>query len=56
MLVRWLVIGGVAILALTVYALVDLFTTQATRVRAFPKTICIALIVILPLLGPGLWL
>ena len=53
---RWLVIGGVAVLALTVYALVDLFVTQATRVRAFPKPVWIAVIVVLPLLGPILWL
>ena len=56
MLVRWLVIGGVAVLALTVYALVDLFVTQAARVRAFPKAVWIAVIVVLPLLGPILWL
>jgi hypothetical protein len=56
MLVRWLVIGGVAVLALTVYALVDLFVTQSARVRAFPKPVWIAVIVVLPLLGPVLWL
>lgn len=53
---RWLVIGGVAVLALTVYALVDLFVTQSARVRAFPKPVWIAVIVVLPLLGPILWL
>lgn len=56
MLVRWLVIGGVAVIALTVYALVDLFVTQANRVRSFPKPVWIALIVVLPLVGPLLWL
>jgi len=56
MLVRWLVIGGVAVVALTVYALVDLFVTQAARVRAFPKPVWIAVIVALPILGPILWL
>jgi hypothetical protein len=56
MLVRWLVIGGVAVLALTVYALVDLFVTQSARVRGFPKPVWIAVIVVLPLLGPILWL
>jgi hypothetical protein len=55
-MVRWLVIGGVAVVALTVYALVDLFVTQANRVRAFPKAVWIALIVVLPLIGPLLWL
>ena len=56
MLVRWLVVGGAAVLALTVYALVDLFVTQASRVRGFPKTVWIAVIVALPVLGPILWL
>lgn len=56
MLVRWLVIGGIALIALTVYALVDLFVTQANRVRSFPKPVWIALIVVLPLVGPLLWL
>jgi hypothetical protein len=55
-MVRWLVIGGVAVVALTVYALVDLFVTQAGRVRAFPKPAWIAVIVALPVLGPILWL
>jgi hypothetical protein len=55
-MVRWLVIGGVAVVALTVYALVDLFVTQAGRVRALPKPVWIAVIVALPVLGPILWL
>ena len=55
-MVRWLVIGGVAAAALTIYALVDLFVTQATRLRAFPKPVWIALIVVLPVIGPILWL
>lgn len=55
-MVRWLVIGGFALIALTVFALVDLFVTQAHRVRAFAKPVWIALIVALPLVGPVLWL
>ena len=55
-MVRWLVIGGVAAVALTIYALVDLFVTQASRLRAFPKPVWIALIVVLPVIGPILWL
>jgi len=55
-MVRWLVIGGVAVLALTIYALVDLFVTANNRLRAFPKPVWIAVIVVLPLIGPGLWL
>ena len=55
-MVRWLVIGGVAAVALTIYALVDLSVTQATRLRAFPKPVWIALIVVLPVIGPILWL
>ena len=55
-MVRWLVIGGVAAIALTVYALVDLFVTASAKLRAFPKPVWIALIVVLPLIGPILWL
>ena len=55
-MVRWFVIGGVALVALTVYALVDLFVTASNRLRAFPKPVWIAIIVILPLIGPLLWL
>jgi hypothetical protein len=55
-MVRWIVIGAVAVVAFTVYALVDLFMTHAPRVRAFPKPLWIAVIVALPVLGPILWL
>ena len=55
-MVRWLVIGGIAAVALTVYALVDLFVTPAAKLRAFPKPVWIALIVVLPVIGPLLWL
>ena len=55
-MVRWLVIGGVAVVALTVYALVDLFVTASNRLRAFPKPVWIAVIVVLPVIGPALWL
>ena len=55
-MVRWLVIGGVALVALTVYALVDLFVTVSNRLRAFPKPVWIGIIVIMPLIGPLLWL
>lgn len=55
-MVRWLVIGGFAVIAFTIYALVDLFMTQNPRVRAFPKPVWIAVVVVLPVLGPLLWL
>ncbi|MDC0991673.1 PLD nuclease N-terminal domain-containing protein [Pontimonas sp.] len=55
-MVRWLVIAGVAAIAFTIYALVDVAMTQAPRIRAFPKTVWIALIVVLPVIGPVLWL
>lgn len=55
-MVRWIVIGSVAVVAFTIYALVDLFMTHAPRVRAFPKPLWIAVIVALPVLGPVLWL
>jgi hypothetical protein len=55
-MVRWIVIGSLAAVAFTVYALVDLFMTHAPRVRAFPKPIWIAIVVALPVIGPLLWL
>ena len=55
-MVRWIVIGSVAAVAFTVYALVDLFMTQNPRVRAFPKPVWIAVVVALPIIGPTLWL
>ena len=55
-MVRWLVIAGVAAIAFTIYALVDVVMTQAPRIRAFPKAVWIALIVVLPVIGPVLWL
>ncbi|MFT4775223.1 MAG: hypothetical protein ACI84A_000266 [Pontimonas sp.] len=55
-MVRWIVIGGVAAVAFTIYALVDLFMTHAPRVRAFPKPLWIVVIVVLPIIGPLLWL
>ena len=55
-MVRWLVIGGVAAVALTIYALVDLFMTHAPKVRAFPKPVWIVVVVALPVIGPVLWL
>ncbi len=55
-MVRWLVIGGVAIVALTIYALVDLFVTARSRLRAFPLPVWVGIIVVLPVIGPVLWL
>jgi len=34
-MVRWIVIAGVAAIAFTIYALVDLVMTQSPKVRAF---------------------
>lgn len=55
-MVRWLVIGGVAVVALTIYALVDLFVTARTRLRAFPLPVWVGIIIVLPIIGPALWL
>lgn len=55
-MVRWLVIGGVAVVALTIYALVDLFVTARSRLRAFPLPVWVGIIVVLPVFGPVLWL
>jgi hypothetical protein len=55
-MVRWIVIGAVGVVAFSIYALVDLFMTHTPRVRAFPKPVWIVVIVVLPIIGPVLWL
>jgi hypothetical protein len=55
-MVRWLVIGGVAVVALTIYGLVDLFLTSRSRLRAFPLPVWVGIILVLPIIGPLLWL
>ncbi|MDH6235645.1 PLD nuclease N-terminal domain-containing protein [Cryobacterium sp. CG_9.6] len=52
-----LLIGlGLAVLILTVYTLVDCALFDRNRVRGLPRWVWILVIVLVPLIGPLLWL
>ena len=54
-MVRFVIIGIVVAVALTLYALVDAAMTDASRARGVSKPIWIVLIVLLPVIGAILW-
>lgn len=47
---------GVVALGLLIYSMVDCLTTPRHKVRVLPKVAWVPIILLLPLLGPGLWL
>lgn len=53
---RWLIIGGILALVVTVYALVDLTVTDDRRVRRLNRVLWVVLIVVAPVFGPIAWL
>ena len=53
---RWLIIGGILALVVTVYALVDLTVTDDRRVRRLNRVLWVVLIVVVPVFGPIAWL
>ncbi|MCH1882130.1 PLDc N-terminal domain-containing protein [Agrococcus sp. ARC_14] len=53
---RWLIIGGILALVVTVYALVDLTVTDDRRVRRLNRVLWVVLIVVLPVFGAIGWL
>jgi len=50
------VLVWLAVLALTVYAVVDCAQSEERRVRTLPKVLWVVLILVLPLVGPIAWL
>lgn len=52
---RLLVILFVVVLALDIFAIVDIIMTRRGRVRALPKVVWVILIVLLPVIGAALW-
>jgi hypothetical protein len=52
---RLLVILPLLVLAVDVFAIVDVILTEARRVRAVPKVVWVIIIVLLPLIGAVLW-
>jgi hypothetical protein len=55
-MLRWLIVGGVLALVVTVYALVDLTVTDDRRIRRLNRVLWVVLIVVLPVIGPLGWL
>ncbi|GEK79398.1 PLDc N-terminal domain-containing protein [Agrococcus baldri] len=53
---RWLIIGGILALVVTVYALVDLTVTDDRRIRRLNRVLWVVLIVVVPVIGPIAWL
>lgn len=53
---KLLVALSVAVVFLTIYALVDCLMTQGTRVRAIPKALWVLVIIIITPIGGILWL
>lgn len=53
---RFLLLAALVFLALLIYALVDVSNTDSKRIRALPKVGWICAIVLLPAIGPIMWL
>lgn len=53
---RFLLIGAVAAVFFTVYAVVDCAMTANERVRGIPKPLWIVVIMLMPVIGGILWL
>lgn len=52
---RLLVILPFVVLAIDVFAIIDVILTEARRVRALPKFVWVILIVLVPVIGAILW-
>jgi hypothetical protein len=52
---RLLVVLAFALVAVDVFAVVDVILTDRSRVRAMPKALWVLVIVLLPLIGVVLW-
>ncbi|MGL3806923.1 PLDc N-terminal domain-containing protein [Paeniglutamicibacter sp. R2-26] len=54
-MVRYIIFGSLVALAVTIYALIECVRTRSSDVRSLPKAGWIAAIILLPLVGAGLW-
>jgi hypothetical protein len=54
-MVRLLIIGAVVAVAFTLYSLVDLVMTEASRARGVNKPLWVLIVVLLPVVGGLLW-
>lgn len=55
-MVRVYIIVGLVLVALTIYAAIDSLMTDHARVRGLPKPLWFIVVLLLPLVGPVLWL
>lgn len=53
---RWIILGIVVVAALTIYAVVDCAMSDANRTRVFRKPIWLVIVLLLPVIGPLLWM
>ena len=56
MLARALLFGSLVIVAVTIYAIVDVAVTPATKIRGLPKPLWFVVVFVFPLIGAILWL
>ncbi|MGP9607255.1 hypothetical protein CQ010_09955 [Arthrobacter sp. MYb211] len=54
-MVRIIIFAALISVALMIYTLIECARTERHRVRSLPKTAWLVIIILLPLLGPGLW-
>ncbi len=55
-MVRLFIGLGIVALGLLIYCLIECIQTPRHRVRVMPKAAWLAIILLVPLLGPGLWM
>lgn len=54
-MVRFIIFASLVAVAVTIYTLIDCGRTERHRVRSLPKTAWMLVILLLPLVGAGLW-
>lgn len=54
-MVRLLIFAAVVSVALTIYTLIECARAERSRIRSLPKPAWFAVIILLPLVGAGLW-
>ncbi|CAB4538008.1 unannotated protein [freshwater metagenome] len=55
MLARVLLVGSFVIVAVMIYAIVDVAVTPASKVRGLPKPLWFVVLIVFPLIGAILW-
>jgi hypothetical protein len=55
MIARVLLFGSFAVVAVIIYAIVDVAVTPASKIRGLPKPLWFVVVVLFPLIGAILW-